>query len=99
MAIQSFGLLLLSLAGTVFSANSSCKLIPGDPGWPAPDAWTKALPGVTPIENGEDGPKRPDYLVTATKVEHVQAAIKFASENNIRLAVINSGLDFLGRYD
>lgn len=39
----------------------------------------------------------PVYVVNATTVEQVQAAINFARENNIRLNVKASGHDFLGR--
>ncbi|KAF2759926.1 FAD-binding domain-containing protein [Pseudovirgaria hyperparasitica] len=37
------------------------------------------------------------YSVNATSVEHVQATIKFARKNNIRLVVRNTGHDYLGR--
>jgi hypothetical protein len=93
--IVLLGILLSATARTV--AASSCKLIPSDTTWPAPDVWTKALPGVVSIKKDPEGPKRPNYLLTATKIEHVQAAVKFAAEHNIRLAIINSGVDFLGR--
>lgn len=39
----------------------------------------------------------PIYVVNATKAEHVQKAINFARERNIRLNVKASGHDYLGR--
>jgi FAD/FMN-containing dehydrogenase len=39
----------------------------------------------------------PIYVVNATKPEHVQKAINFARDNNIRLNVKCSGHDYLGR--
>ncbi|KAK3829540.1 MAG: hypothetical protein JOS17DRAFT_791784 [Linnemannia elongata] len=37
------------------------------------------------------------YTVKATNVTHVQETVRFASEHNIRLAIKNTGHDFLGR--
>ncbi|KAF1999680.1 FAD/FMN-containing isoamyl alcohol oxidase-like protein MreA [Amniculicola lignicola CBS 123094] len=39
----------------------------------------------------------PAYAVNATTVKHVQAAVNFARNNNIRLVIKNTGHDFLGR--
>jgi len=39
----------------------------------------------------------PIYVVNATTAEHVQQAVTFARNNNIRLNVKSSGHDFLGR--
>lgn len=39
----------------------------------------------------------PIYVINATKPEHVQKAINFARERNIRLNVKCSGFDYLGR--
>lgn len=66
-----------------------------------------------PISNGENnwnndsclpdpaypcsGEGYPIYVVNATTVEHVQKAVNFARERNIRLNVKSSGHDFLGR--
>ena len=36
-------------------------------------------------------------VVNATKVEYVQAAVRFAKENNISLTVKSTGHDFQGR--
>ncbi|KAI1300858.1 hypothetical protein EDD11_005927 [Mortierella claussenii] len=39
----------------------------------------------------------PLYTVNATSIEDVQATIRFATENNVRLVVKNTGHDYLGR--
>ncbi|KAK3389275.1 hypothetical protein B0H63DRAFT_427652 [Podospora didyma] len=39
----------------------------------------------------------PVYVVNATTVKHVQAAVNFARNNNIRLVIKNTGHDFGGR--
>ncbi|KAI1264601.1 FAD-binding domain-containing protein [Xylariaceae sp. FL1019] len=39
----------------------------------------------------------PEYVVNATASGHVQAAVNFARENNIRLVIKNTGHDFGGR--
>ncbi|PKS09465.1 hypothetical protein jhhlp_004081 [Lomentospora prolificans] len=39
----------------------------------------------------------PTFVVNATETEHVQAAVNFARENNVRLIVKATGHDFLGR--
>ncbi|GAB1316789.1 hypothetical protein MFIFM68171_06999 [Madurella fahalii] len=39
----------------------------------------------------------PVYVVNATTVKHVQAAVNFARNKNIRLVIKNTGHDFVGR--
>ncbi|KAK3900418.1 putative fad binding domain-protein [Staphylotrichum tortipilum] len=39
----------------------------------------------------------PDYVVNASTVRHVQAAVNFARNNNVRLIIKNKGHDFGGR--
>ncbi|KAK4183273.1 hypothetical protein QBC35DRAFT_526198 [Podospora australis] len=39
----------------------------------------------------------PTYVVNATKDRHVQAAVNFARNKNLRLIIKNTGHDFLGR--
>jgi hypothetical protein len=97
MKHQVFLLHLLQLAAATPLADLSCKTMPGDPSWPAPDEWAKALPGVTPRGPQDANVPRPDYQLTVTSPAQVQAAVKFATEKNIRLTVLNSGHDFLGR--
>ncbi|CAG9982815.1 unnamed protein product [Clonostachys byssicola] len=50
---------------------------------------------------GPDVPCTPGYIVSytvnATDVTHIQAALKFAQNHNIRLVIRNSGHDYLGK--
>ncbi|KAH7388921.1 FAD binding domain-containing protein [Cadophora sp. MPI-SDFR-AT-0126] len=39
----------------------------------------------------------PVYVVNATTVEHIQLAVNFARNRNVRLVIKNTGHDFLGR--
>jgi len=39
----------------------------------------------------------PEYVVNATSVKHVQAAVNFARNSNVRLVIKNTGHDFGGR--
>ncbi|KAI0165160.1 FAD-binding domain-containing protein [Hypoxylon sp. FL1284] len=39
----------------------------------------------------------PEYVVNATSVKHIQAAVNFARNKNIRLVIKNTGHDFGGR--
>lgn len=73
-----------------------CKVLSSDSNWPAPDEWTSALAGVTPREANPEV-TRPDYHLAVEDFASVQAAINFTAENNIRLTLVNSGHDFLGR--
>jgi len=97
--MKSFVILSLHIAVAVSEAGSACKLLPGDPKWPAVDVWKNALPGVVALEKSkeEGSPRRPDYQLVATTTEQVQAAVKFSAEKNVRLTILNSGVDFLGR--
>lgn len=99
--MKLFTLLSIHVVLAASQANSACKLLPGDAKWPAIDVWKSALPGVVALEKSqEEGlPRRPDYQLVATTIEQVQAAVKFTSEHNIRLTILNSGVDFLGRYE
>lgn len=78
------------------STPDGCKVLSSDSNWPAPEEWTSALPDVTPGEASSEF-TRPDYHLAVEEVASVQAAINFTAENNIRLTLVNSGHDFLGR--
>ncbi|KAF2200040.1 FAD-binding domain-containing protein, partial [Delitschia confertaspora ATCC 74209] len=39
----------------------------------------------------------PEYVIMATKKEHIKAGVDFARENNLRLLIRNTGHDFMGR--
>ncbi|KAH8591211.1 hypothetical protein B0O99DRAFT_719569 [Bisporella sp. PMI_857] len=82
------------------TAPSGCRKLITDDDWPTPETWRAAIPGVVP-SNGTDGIGRPipNYRIRAQSVEDVQAAVRFASANNIRLTVITTGHDQIGRSD
>lgn len=90
---------LLLLAGSLAAAQvapSGCRALPGDASWPADATWKSALPGVE-ARGAQTDAKRPDYRFDATSADDVAKAVKFAAQNNVRLSVLNSGHDFLGR--
>lgn len=79
---------------------AGCRKLDTDVDWPTEAQWKQALPGI--IKRSTTLPKgvrRPDYRFRAEKYADVQAAVKFCAKNNIRLTIINSGHDFLGRND
>ncbi|KAF4311732.1 isoamyl alcohol oxidase [Botryosphaeria dothidea] len=86
----------LALATT---APIGCRKLPTDANWPAPSIWEAAIPGVT-RQNGSDAHgSLPNYRVRAQSASAVQAAVRFAAEHGIRLSVITTGHDQLGRSD
>ncbi|KAF2668213.1 FAD-binding domain-containing protein [Microthyrium microscopicum] len=73
-----------------------CKTTVGDNNWPTYDVWQAEIPGVMPLfVIGRDA--HPNYFLAAQTPSDVQAAVKFAAKHNIRLSIISSGLDYLGR--
>jgi hypothetical protein len=80
------------------AAPADCKILSSDQGWPTTEVWKKAMPKVATRGNVKVGLAAPDYKVIATTAHEVQEAVKFAADHNIRLSVLNSGHDFLGRY-
>ncbi|KAF1992567.1 FAD-binding domain-containing protein [Aulographum hederae CBS 113979] len=82
------------------STPTDCRVLHTDKEWPAPDAWSKAVPDIAQSKISADGKElHPDYTLIAKSVEDVQNGVKFAKANNLRLTVINSGHDYLGRND
>jgi hypothetical protein len=77
-------------------APENCKKLPIDADWPSDDVWKTALKGVEARSLGTKA-KRPDYSYEANTVEKVQKAVKFTAEHNLRLSILNSGHDFIGR--
>ncbi|KAF1815079.1 hypothetical protein P152DRAFT_480166 [Eremomyces bilateralis CBS 781.70] len=95
---------LLLLSGSLAAAQlapaapAGCKLLPGDANWPADTVWKQALPEVV-ARGPQENITRPDYRIDAESSADVIAAVKFASQHNVRLSILNSGHDFLGRAD
>lgn len=73
-----------------------CKTVVGDAQWPSFEVWRAALPNVKPVALiGRDA--HPNFFLAAKNLEDVQTAVKFSAEHNVRLSVISSGQDYLGR--
>jgi hypothetical protein len=92
-AIAFVALSVLVQAGP---APTNCRKISTDSDWPTVETWQTELKGIEvlmPIKKQ----KHPDYIYEATTVENVQSAVNFAVKHNVRLTIINSGHDFLGR--
>ncbi|KAF2667920.1 FAD-binding domain-containing protein [Microthyrium microscopicum] len=87
-----------ALAALAASAPEGCKKLSVDSDWPSVDVWNTELKGNEPR-----GPQKswtaPDYTFEASRVPHVQTAVKFAAKHNVRLSVINSGHDYVARND
>lgn len=96
---------LVTLAPVVVSGALSggelrgCRKLNTDSDWPAFEVWGAEIPGVTLQNNTDIHGSLPDYRLRAKSVGHVQAAGRFASKHNIRLSVITTGHDQLGRSD
>jgi FAD/FMN-containing dehydrogenase len=75
-----------------------CRAISGDTNWPSPEIWEQELPGVVPRSFSLKS-YHPDYRISAKTVRDVQNAVTFAAKHKIRLSIINSGHDYLGRND
>ncbi|CAJ2499890.1 Uu.00g027430.m01.CDS01 [Anthostomella pinea] len=83
---------ILSLAGVMYTNFEQYGTI----GCPVPDSNTNgsapaAIEGECTIGN------MPSYVVNATSVDDVAAAVKFAAEYNLRLRIKNTGHDYSGR--
>jgi hypothetical protein len=76
------------------TAPKGCRKLSSDNDWPTVEVWKTALPGIMPGSSGTPGP---DYRIQAKSVADVQRAVKFANEHNIRISVITTGHDQIGR--
>ena len=77
-------------------APAGCKKLPTDADWPSLDVVNSELPGwEASMPDGNF--KHPDYIYEVKRVSSVQIAVRFAAKHNVRLSIINSGHDFLGR--
>jgi hypothetical protein len=77
-------------------APSNCKRLPIDSDWPSVEVLNAELPGWEPWMPNQKL-KHPDYIYDVKTVASVQKAVRFAAKYNIRISIINSGHDFLGR--
>lgn len=78
-------------------APAGCRLLHTDEGWPAQEVWEASLPGVIKTKGSDANGPFPDYRLRVKNNGDVQAAMKFAAQYNIRLSVITTGHDQLGR--
>ncbi|KAF2436679.1 FAD-binding domain-containing protein [Tothia fuscella] len=97
-------LLLLAIANLVVgiahngTAPEGCKKLSSDSDWPPLAEWRAAMPEVE-VHKQTAKAKHPDYVLQAESYKDVSAAVKFCAKNSIRLVIIASGHDFLGRND
>lgn len=75
---------------------AGCKKLASDRGWPADQVWRSALPGVFKKLRGTEAS---DWFFQAKNAADVAKAFAFAREHNVRLTVISTGHDFIGRSD
>lgn len=88
--------------------KDACAILIADWGFPATHYTTCASPMASWFSNSSCSPFMPRdspctatalqrYAVNVSGVEDVQSTIKFARDNNIRLAIRNTGHDYLGK--
>jgi len=94
--LGALSLLASAVAAAPF-APVGCKKLPGDADWPSAEAWKTELKGAEARGAQKKNWTAPDYTVEASEVEHVQQAVRFAARYNVRISIINSGHDFIGR--
>jgi hypothetical protein len=112
MGLRSGLVSLLAILGTVqaytrnapvesprskVAAPKNCIKLPIDADWPSHDVLNAELNGWEPRMEGQSF-KHPDYTYEVKSVASVQRAVRFAAKHNIRISILNSGHDFLGRY-
>ncbi|KAM0542564.1 hypothetical protein ACHAPJ_012735 [Fusarium lateritium] len=100
--IPSFWLPLLALLFAVQACLAStaprhCRRLHTDVDWPSFEEWKAAIPGIIKQNNSDSFGSLPDYRIRAKCYSEVQAAVKFAALHKIRLSVITTGHDALGR--
>lgn len=108
MLLNKSSLIWLTAAiSTVFSqleaplvrtvAPEGCKKLSVDADWPTKDILDAELPGWEPRMAGQKA-QHPDWTYQVKSVSSVQRAVQFAAKHNVRISILNSGHDFLGRY-
>jgi FAD/FMN-containing dehydrogenase len=91
----------LAASNKTVSTPAGCRVLPGDVEWPSAEVWKKELPNAIPRSRFQSpfSSTHPNYRVSATTVQEVQNAVRFATKHNLRLSIINSGHDYMGRND
>jgi hypothetical protein len=77
-------------------APEGCRKLPTDADWPTQDVVNTELKGweAPMVDAGE---KHPNWMYEVKTVASAQRAVNFARKQNVRISVLNSGHDFLGR--
>lgn len=96
LAILAWASSPVNASNTVYK---TCRRLPKDPDWPSHEVWEAALPGVIPIQSNFTAGSLPNYRLRAHSIEEIQAAVQFVTEQNVRLSVVTTGHDQLGRSD
>jgi FAD/FMN-containing dehydrogenase len=86
-------------SATAIATPAGCKKLPGDDKWPTKEILDQELPGWEPRMAMNENGHHPNWIYDAKSVASVQRAVKFAAKHNVRISVINSGHDFIGRND
>lgn len=97
--IRFFAILLGLQACSAAVAPTGCSKLHTDDDWPAAEEWQAKLPGIIKQNLSDANGLLPDYHIRAKSYSEVRDAIRFAASNNIRLTVITTGHDELGRSD
>jgi hypothetical protein len=84
-----------ALTPNSFEAPRGCKKLLCDKGFPSENTFRDTFPGVYKKLKGTYGP---DYMLQVKTVEDVQKGVRFARKHDLRLTVISTGHDFLGRF-
>ncbi|KAF5007215.1 hypothetical protein FDECE_6449 [Fusarium decemcellulare] len=79
------------------NAPQGCNKLYSDDDWPSLDEWHDAIPGVVKESNSDSHGSLPDYRIRAQSYADVQAAVKFSAKHKIRLTVLTTGHDEVGR--
>ncbi|CAG9990958.1 unnamed protein product [Clonostachys byssicola] len=90
-------LLLGSQSCLAANAPQGCKKLHTDDDWPSIEEWQNAIPGVAEENNSDSHGSLPDYRIRAKSYADVQSAVKFSAKHNIRLTVLTTGHDEVGR--
>jgi FAD binding domain len=81
------------------STPTGCKVVENDEDFPAPDVWEAAMPGIAHRKTKGRVATQPIYRFTVKSVSDVEKAVHFAAKYNVRLTIITTGHDYLGRND
>lgn len=86
-------------AAIVYAARAlpGCRRLPSDADWPTLQEWREAIPGVETQNNADSLGPLPDYRIRAKCYQDVQAAVRFAASKEVRVSVMTTGHDQLGR--